>query len=63
MMKAGIDATGRLTIKAETDLEHYALSKWWDDWQEHKVCLMVEIAKEGNPDCVTIKQVRNDPLA
>ena len=38
-MKAGIDANGKLTIKAETDIEHYALAKWWEDWQANKVCL------------------------
>lgn len=59
-MKAGIDAAGKLTIRAETDLEHYALAKWWDDWQAHKVCLQVEIAHESNPNSVTFKQVRND---
>lgn len=59
-MKASIDANGTLTVKAETDIELYALTKWWDDWQAHKVCMQVEIAHEGNPNAVSFKQVRND---
>lgn len=59
-MKATINANGKLTIKAESDIEHYALAKWWDDWQGHKVCLQVEIAHESAPGAVTFKQVRND---
>lgn len=59
-MKANIDANGTLTIKAEYDLEHYALKKWYKDWQFRKGLLLVEIAHEGDPNAVTYRQVRND---
>ena len=31
-MKAYITAGGILTVKSSTDLERYALGKWWEGW-------------------------------
>ncbi len=59
-MKATMNAHGKLTIKAETDIEHYALAKWWEDWQTHKVCLQVEIAHDSSPNAVSFKTIRNN---
>lgn len=58
-MKADINAEGRLTIRAETDLENYALTKWWGDWNDHKVVLNIEVQHETNPNTKTFKQVKN----
>lgn len=31
-MIAYITADGVLTVKSETGIEHFALSKWWEGW-------------------------------
>ena len=33
-MKTTIDGHGNLTVKAETELESYALNMWWKNYQE-----------------------------
>jgi len=55
-MKATIGPTGQLSLKPESDIENYALSKWFDDWEEKKVCLNVELI---HPNCPNAKTVRN----
>ncbi len=35
-MKTTIDFSGTLTIKAETELEAFALREWWKDYQKDK---------------------------
>lgn len=46
-MKAYISADGTLTVKSETDLEHYALDKWWEGWSKRVSIFHVQITKEG----------------
>jgi hypothetical protein len=57
-VKAQINAQGRLAIRAESDLEHYALRKWWDDRQQNKSSLEVEIISDTDPNTATYKTVR-----
>ena len=57
-MKTTIGPTGQLSIKAESDLENYALSKWFDDWEAKKVCLNVEVIHPNTPNAVTIRNVK-----
>lgn len=45
-MKVEIDQNGKLTIKAETQIESYALDKWNKDWENKKSLLHVETFKQ-----------------
>ena len=58
-MKAYISANGELTVKSETDIEHYALDKWWEGWCKHESSFHVEITKEG---FTRFKSVGNEDL-
>lgn len=42
-MKVDIDQNGKLCISPENDLEGYALSKWYDDWESNNVVLCIEV--------------------
>lgn len=55
-VKVMIDAKGVLTVSAESDIEHYALAKWWDDWQQKKAVICIETAADDGRDMV----VEND---
>jgi len=57
-MKATISADGRMTVKAENDLEQYALRKWWSDWQANKATFSIEVVSESDPNETEFKQVR-----
>ena len=59
-MKVTIGATGQLTIAPESDIENYALSKWWDDWQDKKVVLSVEVQHPHTPGAKTVHSVSPD---
>lgn len=52
-MKAEIDESGCLTIKAENPLESYALSQWYKGWNkpsgEMASVLLIEVPVEGSP--------------
>lgn len=52
-MKAEIDESGCLTVKAENPLESYALSQWHKGWNkpvgEMASVLLIEVPVEGLP--------------
>ena len=58
-MKVYISAKGRLTVQSETDIEHYALDKWWDGWIKKESTFQVEIKKD---DAFQFKSVANNDL-
>lgn len=37
-MKTTINWAGRLTIEAETEMEQFALKKWWDEYRPAQIC-------------------------
>lgn len=39
-MKVTIDKSGKLTITAETQLEDFALMKWYDDYFNQKTAVL-----------------------
>lgn len=45
-MKAELDATGCLVIKAESQVESFALGHWFDLWLRKEATLRVETPKE-----------------
>ena len=59
-MLATMNSAGRIKITAETDLEQYALRKWWQDWQDKKAFLQVEFVSELNPNVVHNNVVEPD---
>lgn len=59
-MKTTIGPNGEMRVKAETDLEHYALKKWWEDWRNHKATLGIEVAHETHPNANTVLNVDAD---
>ena len=57
-MKVEIDEKGVLTIKPETGLESYALSKWNESWGDGGTSvLLVELAHPHTPGAKTIATV------
>lgn len=58
-MKAYISAKGELTVKSETDLEHYALTQWWKGWTAKESIFHVEITQG---DFVSFKAIENDAI-
>lgn len=40
-LKADIDKRGTLTISGETTIDIFALTQWWEMWQQHKALLLV----------------------
>jgi len=49
-MKVKLDSKGKLEITAETELESYALSKWYEDWYAKKATLSVHTVEIINED-------------
>ncbi|MFA5432837.1 MAG: hypothetical protein WC319_08205 [Candidatus Paceibacterota bacterium] len=45
-MEASISAEGVLTIKSTTELESYALRKWFEDYGNKKAVFHVSITEE-----------------
>lgn len=45
-MRVELDITGKLIIYAESHIESFALSHWWQLWSEKKAVLGVECVKE-----------------
>lgn len=58
-MKATIDEQGRLTVSPDNALESYALSCWWEDWNNGRVCLHVEYDHPHVPGAMTSQVVLN----
>lgn len=51
-MNATIDKNGRLTIQVTNDIEDYALSQWWDNWNADNERVTLSVAysiTEGRP--------------
>lgn len=54
-MKASLRADGTLCVRAETDVESFALHRWGREYfervpdQEGKVTLLIEVSEESKP--------------
>jgi len=60
-MKVLIDKNGAMEIRPETPFENYALRKWWEDWQAHKVTLRVSWQDPEQPKGYVHESIAADP--
>lgn len=58
-MEASIDGQGVLTLTADSGIESYALRKWFEDWEDRKVCLCIDTDHPTNSEARTIRSMRN----
>lgn len=53
-MKAFLDASGKLTVKAESPVEQFALRHWWQRWESPEKSVILRIDYGGD-----YKRIRN----
>ena len=59
-MKTSILADGTLKVESETDIEHYALNKWWEGWNKKEKESIFHVVITGKDNFKHHKTVEND---
>lgn len=54
-MKTLINASGRMVISPDTELEAYALCKWWEDWIAKKAVLQLDLIEKADGSQITFR--------
>jgi hypothetical protein len=62
IMKANISPDGQMNIIPESNLEVYALSRWFDEWCNHKSGLSINIYQNNGADLVRFEVKADDHI-